>query len=300
MTEANLECLKLDPMFDTTSKVALQYDLKFSECLLNAFLGLSWNRLKGLSLSDANFLGLTYGEYKNGYKEIPMSADNLFKLGDGTQIIVEIQREKQDFFLQRLWVYGVKAISKQFDNIRVGNGVHDQYSHVKPVYVVGIAKGKYVEDNIVCRELDNGFSIPLGKEQVSTPMIRIILVEIDKYDGGIFDNDAQKILCEFFLRKPYSSENIPAVVKIADKRLSNSENWEEEEKVNWYKEQALLREGRAEAKAEAEAEAKEKALEAAKEMIIDEVLDKNIVKYTKLPLEEIIKLRSELTLSGTL
>lgn len=274
-------------MFDTPSKVALQYDLRFSKYLLNAFLGLSWDRLKGLSLSDANFLGLTYGEYKNGYKEIPMSADNLFKLKDGAQVIVEIQREKQDFFLQRLWVYGMKAISKQFDNIRVGNGVHDQYSHIKPVYVIGIAKGKYFDDNVACRELDNGFSLPLGKEQLPIPMIRIILVEIDKCDDGIFDNEAQKILCEFFLRKPYSSEKIPAVIRIADKRLSNPKDWEEEEKVNWLKEQALLNEG-----------AENKALETARKMIRKGFSNDEIFEYTDLSFEKITQLRNELTPSG--
>ena len=126
---------------------------------------------------------LKNGDARIFYTEV----DILAQLQNGTQVIVEIQVEKQKGFLQRLLLYWSSSYLQNFERARQqAASTHVAYRSIQPVHVISILAANLLPDKEPFHQFklrDNLALIPFVDEQ-QRDMLSIVFLELGKYDNS--------------------------------------------------------------------------------------------------------------------
>ena len=165
-----------------------------------------------------------------------IAVDILVELDNHAQVIIEVQLAKQVFFINRIWAYLCKQAN---DNIEKLKQKEDQsiaiYKKLPPVYVAAIVDQNYFDSDeaistfLIKEETRNTeLKMYVDNETKDLPLLKIVFLELKKYNGNL-KNDYKKIRwLEFFGNKQYTNQ--PDDVLIQADNLLNLRNWSEEEK----------------------------------------------------------------------
>jgi len=246
------------------------------------------------------------------------TVDVLCKDENGVQIIVEMQVSPQSGFEKRAQYYAAKAYSRQLNK---GSGEGARYIDLKAVIFIAISDNIIFKDKIFYKS-DH---IILDKESYAHDLqdFSFTFIELPKFkitDIDLLTNLTEK-WCYFFKHADETSEadlrkliGSDWVIEKAYEEL-NQFNWTEEELLTYEQEikrimdnravedyklaqtQAMIERGKAEGKAEGiqigEVRGEEqKALAIATAMLKKDMLVEEIIEFTGLSEEQIIKLKS--------
>ena len=207
------------------------YDLVVKKVFRNETVALQFVRdifelpAKSAKLIEGNQI---FAANSNVDSDFNIAVDILVELDNHAQVIIEVQLAKQVFFINRIWAYLCKQVN---DNIEKLKQKADQsiaiYKKLPPVYVAAIVDQNYFDSN-------EAISTFLIKEETRNtelkdlPLLKIVFLELKKYNGNL-KNDYKKIRwLEFFGNKQYTNQ--PDDVLIQADNLLNLRNWSEEEK----------------------------------------------------------------------
>ena len=205
------------------------YDLVVKKVFRNETVALQFVRdiIEGNQIFAAN---------SNVDSDFNIAVDILVELDNHAQVIIEVQLAKQVFFINRIWAYLCKQVN---DNIEKLKQKADQsiaiYKKLPPVYVAAIVDQNYFDSNeaistfLIKEETRNTeLKMYVDNETKDLPLLKIVFLELKKYNGNL-KNDYKKIRwLEFFGNKQYTNQ--PDDVLIQADNLLNLRNWSEEEK----------------------------------------------------------------------
>ena len=171
-------------------------------------------------------------------------ADDLFstavdvraKLHDGTEVIIEIQIRKQQYFLNRFHYYLANQLVENVQKLRQQGQTHKMYEQMEPVYGIAILEKSLLLDEEAAINkywLTNSRSgkqlkayYKNGKHQ---NLLQVAFLELDKYNKDENLTDAGRQWLEFFGNLPFTKAPSQAVAH-ADSLLDSS-SWTKEEKT---------------------------------------------------------------------
>ena len=133
------------------------------------------------------------------------------KLHDGTEVIIEIQIRKQQYFLNRFHYYLANQLVENVQKLRQQGQTHKMYEQMEPVYGIAILEKAYYKN---------------GKHQ---NLLQVAFLELDKYNKDENLTDAGRQWLEFFGNLPFTKAPSQAVAH-ADSLLDSS-SWTKEEKT---------------------------------------------------------------------
>lgn len=215
------------------------YDLVVKKVFRNETVALQFVRdifelpAKSAKLIEGNQI---FAANSNVDSDFNIAVDILVELDNHAQVIIEVQLAKQVFFINRIWAYLCKQVN---DNIEKLKQKADQsiaiYKKLPPVYVAAIVDQNYFDSNeaistfLIKEETRNTeLKMYVDNETKDLPLLKIVFLELKKYNGNL-KNDYKKIRwLEFFGNKQYT--NHPDDVLIQADNLLNLRNWSEEEK----------------------------------------------------------------------
>ena len=215
------------------------YDLVVKKVFRNKTVALQFVRdifelpAKSAKLIEGNQI---FAANSNVDSDFNIAVDILVELDNHAQVIIEVQLAKQVFFINRIWAYLCKQVN---DNIEKLKQKADQsiaiYKKLPPVYVAAIVDQNYFDSNeaistfLIKEETRNTeLKMYVDNETKDLPLLKIVFLELKKYNGNL-KNDYKKIRwLEFFGNKQYTNQ--PDDVLIQADNLLNLRNWSEEEK----------------------------------------------------------------------
>lgn len=219
--------------------------------------------------------------------------DLFCKTDDGSRIIVELQKRKQDSYAERMLYYSMHQILKQ---VEAGSDSFDFY----PIYVISILNFT-IEPNVGIADVRTVYR--LLEEKHHTPLtsrITYIFLELPKFNKKIEELDGNILEGMYFcLKNMPTLQNRPERLthKVFDKIFKVSEFLEMDENTrtkildNMTTERDLRnqlayarKEGREEGREEGRAEVAQKMLEAGLDI-------QQISEFTQMSIEEIEALR---------
>ena len=158
------------------------------------------------------------------------------KLHDGTEVIIEIQIRKQQYFLNRFHYYLANQLVENVQKLRQQGQTHKMYEQMEPVYGIAILEKSLLLDEEVAINkywLTNSRSgkqlkayYKNGKHQ---NLLQVAFLELDKYNKDENLTDAGRQWLEFFGNLPFTKAPSQAVAH-ADSLLDSS-SWTKEEKT---------------------------------------------------------------------
>ena len=158
------------------------------------------------------------------------------KLHDGTEVIIEIQIRKQQYFLNRFHYYLANQLVENVQKLRQQGQTHKMYEQMEPVYGIAILEKSLLLDEEAAINkywLTNSRSgkqlkayYKNGKHQ---NLLQVAFLELDKYNKDENLTDAGRQWLEFFGNLPFTKAPSQAVVH-ADSLLDSS-SWTKEEKT---------------------------------------------------------------------
>ena len=158
------------------------------------------------------------------------------KLHDGTEVIIEIQIRKQQYFLNRFHYYLANQLVENVQKLRQQGQTHKMYEQMEPVYGIAILEKSLLLDEegaINKYWLTNSRSgkqlkayYKNGKHQ---NLLQVAFLELDKYNKDENLTDAGRQWLEFFGNLPFTKAPSQAVAH-ADSLLDSS-SWTKEEKT---------------------------------------------------------------------
>ncbi|KXU16422.1 hypothetical protein SORDD17_00370 [Streptococcus oralis] len=174
--------------------------------------------------------------------------DVLAELEEGTQVIIEIQVNHQNFFIQRLWAYICSQVNQNLEKIRKQEiKTHQTYQHLMPVYAIAIVEDNYFPDDqafhsFSLREEESGEALKISKDGQKYHLVKMAFLELKKY-RDTSTHSIQKPWLEFFGNKPFTQEP-PKAISQADELL-DYKRWSKEDRQMFDElrrrtEQALL------------------------------------------------------------
>ena len=215
------------------------YDLVVKKVFRNETVALQFVRdIFELSAKSAKLIegNQIYAANSNVDSDFNIAVDILVELDNHAQVIIEVQLAKQVFFINRIWAYLCKQVN---DNIEKLKQKEDQsiaiYKKLPPVYVAAIVDQNYFDSDeaistfLIKEETRNTeLKMYVDNETKDLPLLKIVFLELKKYNGNL-KNDYKKIRwLEFFGNKQYTNQ--PDDVLIQADNLLNLRNWSEEEK----------------------------------------------------------------------
>lgn len=154
------------------------------------------------------------------------------KLHDGTEVIIEIQIRKQQYFLNRFHYYLANQLVENVQKLRQQGQTHKMYEQMEPVYGIAILEKSLLLDEEAAINkywLTNSRSgkqlkayYKNGKHQ---NLLQVAFLELDKYNKDENLTDAGRQWLEFFGNLPFSKEPSRAVTH------ADSSSWTQEEKA---------------------------------------------------------------------
>ena len=223
------------------------------------------------------------------------------KLHDGTEVIIEIQIRKQQYFLNRFHYYLANQLVENVQKLRQQGQTHKMYEQMEPVYGIAILEKSLLLDEegaINKYWLTNSRSgkqlkayYKNGKHQ---NLLQVAFLELDKYNKDENLTDAGRQWLEFFGNLPFTKAPSQAVAH-ADSLLDSS-SWTKEEKT-MIDERIRIQENYDMTLETAIDEAREKGLEQGRKQLVCEMISRGmtpdlISEMTGLSLEEIETLLS--------
>ena len=158
------------------------------------------------------------------------------KLHDGTEVIIEIQIRKQQYFLNRFHYYLANQLVENVQKLRQQGQTHKMYEQMEPVYGIAILEKSLLLDEEAAINkywLTNSRSgkqlkayYKNGKYQ---NLLQVAFLELDKYNKDENLTDAGRQWLEFFGNLPFTKAPSQAVAH-ADSLLDSS-SWTKEEKT---------------------------------------------------------------------
>ena len=223
------------------------------------------------------------------------------KLHDGTEVIIEIQIRKQQYFLNRFHYYLANQLVENVQKLRQQGQTHKMYEQMEPVYGIAIleksllldeeaAINKYwVTNSRSGKQLKAYYKN--GKHQ---NLLQVAFLELDKYNKDENLTDAGRQWLEFFGNLPFTKAPSQAVAH-ADSLLDSS-SWTKEEKT-MIDERIRIQENYDMTLETAIDEAHEEGLEQGRKQLVCEMISRGmtpelISDMTGLSLEEIETLLS--------
>ena len=218
----------VSPTLDLVAKKLLQKP-QFTTALIHDILDLdvAWVEiLEGTQIKERHYLD----------DSLFMTAvDVRARLTDGTEVIIEIQVQRQDYFVNRFLYYVLNQLIDNLNRQRKKGKTHKMYENLKPVYGIAILEKSILpeEGAVNTYELLNPVSgkqllIPLNKDQMRPPL-KFAFVELDKYNDSKEMKDSWRQWLEFFGNRQFTKK--PAeVIEEADLSL-DSTRWTKEERA---------------------------------------------------------------------
>lgn len=158
------------------------------------------------------------------------------KLHDGTEVIIEIQIRKQQYFLNRFHYYLANQLVENVQKLRQQGQTHKMYEQMEAVYGIAILEKSLLLDEEAAINkywLTNSRSSKQlkayyknGKHQ---NLLQVAFLELDKYNKDENLTDAGRQWLEFFGNLPFTKAPSQAVAH-ADSLLDSS-SWTKEEKT---------------------------------------------------------------------
>ena len=223
------------------------------------------------------------------------------KLHDGTEVIIEIQIRKQQYFLNRFHYYLANQLVENVQKLRQQGQTHKMYEQMEPVYGIAILeKSLLLDEEATINKywLTNSRSgkqlkayYKNGKHQ---NLLQVAFLELDKYNKDENLTDAGRQWLEFFGNLPFTKAPSQAVAH-ADSLLDSS-SWTKEEKT-MIDERIRIQENYDMTLETAIDEAREEGLEQGRKQLVCEMVSRGmtpelISDMTGLSLEEIETLLS--------
>ena len=223
------------------------------------------------------------------------------KLHDGTEVIIEIQIRKQQYFLNRFHYYLANQLVENVQKLRQQGQTHKMYEQMEPVYGIAILEKSLLLDEEAAINkywLTNSRSgkqlkayYKNGKHQ---NLLQVAFLELDKYNKDENLTDAGRQWLEFFGNLPFTKAPSQAVAH-ADSLLDSS-SWTKEEKT-MIDERIRIQENYDMTLETAIDEAHEEGLEQGRKQLVCEMISRGmtpelISDMTGLSLEEIETLLS--------
>lgn len=223
------------------------------------------------------------------------------KLHDGTEVIIEIQIRKQQYFLNRFHYYLANQLVENVQKLRQQGQTHKMYEQMEPVYGIAILEKSLLLDEEVAINkywLTNSRSgkqlkayYKNGKHQ---NLLQVAFLELDKYNKDENLTDAGRQWLEFFGNLPFTKAPSQAVAH-ADSLLDSS-SWTKEEKT-MIDERIRIQENYDMTLETAIDEAREEGLEQGRKQLVCEMISRGttpelISEMTGLSLEKIETLLS--------
>ncbi len=218
------------------------------------------------------------------------------KLHDGTEVIIEIQIRKQQYFLNRFHYYLANQLVENVQKLRQQGQTHKMYEQMEPVYGIAILEKSLLLDEEAAINkywLTNSRSgkqlkayYKNGKHQ---NLLQVAFLELDKYNKDENLTDAGRQWLEFFGNLPFTKAPSQAVAH-ADSLLDSS-SWTKEEKT-MIDERIRIQENYDMTMETAIDEAREEGLEQGRKQLIREMVSRGmtpelISDMTGLSLDEI-------------
>lgn len=223
------------------------------------------------------------------------------KLHDGTEVIIEIQIRKQQYFLNRFHYYLANQLVENVQKLRQQGQTHKMYEQMEPVYGIAILeKSLLLDEEATINKywLTNSRSgkqlkayYKNGKHQ---NLLQVAFLELDKYNKDENLTDAGRQWLEFFGNLPFTKAPSQAVAH-ADSLLDSS-SWTKEEKT-MIDERIRIQENYDMTLETAIDEAREEGLEQGRKQLVCKMVSRGmtpdlISEMTGLSLEEIESLLS--------
>ena len=223
------------------------------------------------------------------------------KLHDGTEVIIEIQIRKQQYFLNRFHYYLANQLVENVQKLRQQGQTHKMYEQMEPVYGIAILEKSLLLDEEAAINkywLTNSRSgkqlkayYKNGKHQ---NLLQVAFLELDKYNKDENLTDAGRQWLEFFGNLPFTKAPSQAVAH-ADSLLDSS-SWTKEEKT-MIDERIRIQENYDMTLETAIDEAREEGLEQGRKQLVCKMVSRGmtpdlISEMTGLSLEEIESLLS--------
>ena len=223
------------------------------------------------------------------------------KLHDGTEVIIEIQIRKQQYFLNRFHYYLANQLVENVQKLRQQGQTHKMYEQMEPVYGIAILEKSLLLDEEAAINkywLTNSRSgkqlkayYKNGKHQ---NLLQVAFLELDKYNKDENLTDAGRQWLEFFGNLPFTKAPSQAVAH-ADSLLDSS-SWTKEEKT-MIDERIRIQENYDMTLETAVDEAREEGLEQGRKQLVCKMVSRGmtpdlISEMTGLSLEEIESLLS--------
>ena len=223
------------------------------------------------------------------------------KLHDGTEVIIEIQIRKQQYFLNRFHYYLANQLVENVQKLRQQGQTHKMYEQMEPVYGIAILEKSLLLDEEAAINkywLTNSRSgkqlkayYKNGKHQ---NLLQVAFLELDKYNKDENLTDAGRQWLEFFGNLPFTKAPSQAVAH-ADALLDSS-SWTKEEKT-MIDERIRIQENYDMTLETAIDEAREEGLEQGRKQLVCKMVSRGmtpdlISEMTGLSLEEIESLLS--------
>ena len=223
------------------------------------------------------------------------------KLHDGTEVIIEIQIRKQQYFLNRFHYYLANQLVENVQKLRQQGQTHKMYEQMEPVYGIAILEKSLLLDEEAAINkywLTNSRSgkqlkayYKNGKHQ---NLLQVAFLELDKYNKDENLTDAGRQWLEFFGNLPFTKAPSQAVAH-ADSLLDSS-SWTKEEKT-MIDERIRIQENYDMTLETAIDEAREEGLEQGRKQLIREMVSRGMTpdlvsEMTGLSIEEIETLLS--------
>ena len=218
------------------------------------------------------------------------------KLHDGTEVIIEIQIRKQQYFLNRFHYYLANQLVENVQKLRQQGQTHKMYEQMEPVYGIAILEKSLLLDEEAAINkywLTNSRSgkqlkayYKNGKHQ---NLLQVAFLELDKYNKDENLTDAGRQWLEFFGNLPFTKSPSQAVAH-ADSLLYSS-SWTKEEKT-MIDERIRIQENYDMTMETAIDEAREEGLEQGRKQLVREMISRGmtpelISDMTGLSLKEI-------------
>ena len=218
------------------------------------------------------------------------------KLHDGTEVIIEIQIRKQQYFLNRFHYYLANQLVENVQKLRQQGQTHKMYEQMEPVYGIAILEKSLLLDEETAINkywLTNSRSgkqlkayYKNGKHQ---NLLQVAFLELDKYNKDENLTDAGRQWLEFFGNLPFTKAPSQAVAH-ADSLLDSS-SWTKEEKT-MIDERIRIQENYDMTLETAIDEAREEGLEQGRKQLVCEMISRGmtpdlISEMTGLSLKEI-------------
>ena len=225
-----------------------------------------------------------------------IAVDVRAKLHDGTEVIIEIQIRKQQYFLNRFHYYLANQLVENVQKLRQQGQTHKMYEQMEPVYGIAILEKSLLLDEETAINkywLTNSRSgkqlkayYKNGKHQ---NLLQVAFLELDKYNKDENLTDAGRQWLEFFGNLPFTKAPSQAVAH-ADSLLDSS-SWTKEEKT-MIDERIRIQENYDMTLETAIDEAREEGLEQGRKQLVCEMISRGmtpdlISEMTGLSLKEI-------------